>query len=210
MVSERNRILNLIEYVKSLGIEVNYGKNKARGNKGFFKAKVDNFRIDIAQDLSDEEALRVLVHEFSHYIHFKHDKTLKSLDFIIQDINNELWGELITLTVDAIPKETIKPLFELQNSLMSEIKLLKTNFLNLNILKLQQKQKYLKKVNAKIARINRYYNNATELFARSIEQFFINPDAFKIIAPLLSRYYYRFLDEKKDNEFNEFYSLMLK
>ena len=37
MVSERNRIIRLKEYFESLGIEVNIGKNKARGNKGFFR-----------------------------------------------------------------------------------------------------------------------------------------------------------------------------
>ena len=37
MASERNRILDVLNYVESCGIEVNIGKNKARGNKGFFE-----------------------------------------------------------------------------------------------------------------------------------------------------------------------------
>ena len=39
MVSTRNRILNLVDYIESTGIVVNIGKNKAQGNKGFFKDK---------------------------------------------------------------------------------------------------------------------------------------------------------------------------
>ena len=41
------------------------------------------------------------MHEFAHYVHYTYDKTLKSLDFII-DENDELTEELIKLTVDSI------------------------------------------------------------------------------------------------------------
>lgn len=111
MVSKRNRVLNLINYIESLGVQVNIKKNTARGNKGFFKALSPyNYRIDISKVISDDDILRVLVHEFAHYIHFKNDKTLQSLNFILDDYDAK--QELIELTVDSISKSTVKPLFD--------------------------------------------------------------------------------------------------
>ena len=37
-------------------------------------------------ELSDEEVLSVLLHEFAHYVHYKHDKKLKSLDFAFDEL----------------------------------------------------------------------------------------------------------------------------
>ena len=36
MADKRDRILELTKYIESLGVQVNLGKNKARGNKGIF------------------------------------------------------------------------------------------------------------------------------------------------------------------------------
>lgn len=190
MASERNRILNLINYLESLDIKTNWGKNKAQGNKGFFRVKSNQYRIDISKNLSDSEALRVLVHEFAHYIHFKNDKTLKTLDFLNIKINDDITEELISITVDSIPKETIEPLFKLKNELKNSIKEIQSNKSNfITNIELNSKQKILNRINAKISRINRYYNSPTELFARSMEKFILEPEDFKKSAPLLHKIY---------------------
>lgn len=194
MVSDRDRILKLREYLESLGLVVNLGRNKARGNKGFFAVKSEKFRIDLSKDLSDAEALRVLVHEFSHYIHYKNDKTLKSLNFLNAEIDDVLMEELISTTVDLIPKETIKPLFDLRETLKKEIKTKQNQKFSLFMqFELQSSQKKLYRINRKISKINRYYNSMTELFARSMEEFLLKTEAFKLKAPNLYLLYSDFL-----------------
>lgn len=183
MACERNRILDIVQYFESLGIEVNIGKNKARGNKGFFKACNKNFRIDIAKGQSEETILKTLVHEFAHYVHYNYDKTLKSLDFII-DENDELTEELIKLTVESIPKNSIAPIFKAKEEIKSEISKSSLNPFKLNFL-----QKELRRINSKISRLNRYYNSPTELFARSIETYLLNRDTFIKNAPNLAKSY---------------------
>ena len=209
MVSERDRILKLSEYLESLGLVVNLGKNKARGNKGFFAVKSEKFRIDLSKDLSDAEALRVLVHEFSHYIHYKNDKTLKSLSFLNAEINDTLMEELIATTVESIPKETVKPLFELQETLKKEIGVLQNQkFGLLTGLDIQSKQKILNSINRKISKINRYYNSMTELFARSMEKFLLEVDDFKLKYPNLYILYSNFT--KYNSELSCFKNLLRK
>ena len=111
MVSERDRIIELSRYFNSLGIEVNIGKNKAQGNKGFFKSQGDSFRIDISKGLDDAAILSTLVHEYAHYIHYQYDKSLKALGFLTTNFTDVMQEELLNLTVLSIPKESIKPFF---------------------------------------------------------------------------------------------------
>ena len=121
MAGQRDRILVLKDYVESLGIEVNIGKNRARGNKGFFKSQNGKYRIDISKGISDAEKLKILVHEFSHFVHYKYDKTLKSLDFIFKDTYKNYENDLINLTVDSIPKSTVSPLFNLKDEIVNDL-----------------------------------------------------------------------------------------
>lgn len=180
MACERNRILEIVQYFESLGIEVNIGKNKARGNRGFFKVKNECFRIDIAKNQSEEVVLRTLVHEFAHFVHYNYDKKLKSLNFIIDDNDIELQEELIKLTVDSIPKASIKPLFDYKEELETRLK---------NIPKWSFERPYyekaLRSTNRKISRMNNYYNSPTELFARSIESYITDNEKFTQRAPKL-------------------------
>ena len=121
MAGQRDRILKIINYLESLGIEVNIGKNKARGNKGFFKTNNNSYRIDISKGLSEEETLRVLVHELAHYVHYCEDKTLKSLNFIFGKDYENFQEDLISLTVDAVPKDFANKLFDIRDSIKNEI-----------------------------------------------------------------------------------------
>lgn len=72
MVYDRTKPLtkrNVVDFLKSLDIEVKTN-TKARGNQGLYQRN----RIDIAQGLTEERAVEVLVHEFAHHIHYKIDK----------------------------------------------------------------------------------------------------------------------------------------
>lgn len=131
MDCERNRIIKIVEYLKSLGIEVNIGKNKARGNRGLFKVSNNKFKIDIAKNQDDNIVLRTLVHEFAHFVHYHYDKTLQSLDFIFGNESNNLIEELIQLTVDSIPKSSVQSIFDAKKHLQDEIKIIATSIAKL-------------------------------------------------------------------------------
>ena len=124
MACERDRIIELREYLSSLGISVNIGKNKARGHKGIFMQGVNVSRIDIAHNVEKEKIPSVIVHEFAHYIHYQYDKSLKSLDFIFSDFNDDLKEELIQITIEEVPKEFASALYLKKENLNTELKLL--------------------------------------------------------------------------------------
>lgn len=213
MAGQRNRIIELVDFIEQQGVEVNIAKNKARGNKGFFRVKGDRFRIDISKSLDEKSVLSTLVHEFSHFVHYKYDKTLKSLDFIFDNTNNDLINEMINLTVDSIPKESVAPMFKQKEDVKKEIKELcakiqkkypdfKPNnltypplerklrwmFFDENVktyLEIKYRQKILNRINSRINRLNRYYNSPTELFARTMEAYVFDKENFKQRAPRL-------------------------
>ena len=96
MDDKRNIIIALKNYIESLGVVVNIGKTKARGNKGFFLNRgVGSYRIDISKNIDDDATLSTLLHEYAHYIHYKYDSSLKSLDFIFDDFSGDIKEELI-------------------------------------------------------------------------------------------------------------------
>ena len=83
----------LIRYISSLGITVKT-VTKARGNKGFFKEG----RIDVSKNLDDDSAVRVLVHEFSHYINYKLDNKLQNLKTVLGNDSEIIRKELSEVT----------------------------------------------------------------------------------------------------------------
>lgn len=141
MVSERDRIIDVVQYIESLGIEVNIGKNKARGNKGFFKFDGSKFRIDIAKGQNEDAILKTLAHEFAHFVHYRYDKTLKSLNFIFDD-SKDITKELLDITVEMIPKISVEPLFTKKEKLKTEISDLEKELDNLNLEILENKIKF--------------------------------------------------------------------
>lgn len=242
MVSQRNRVIRLSEYIKNCGVEVNIARNKARGNHGFFKVQGNKFRIDISKEISEDETVTVLIHEFAHFVHYNYDKKLKDLSFIFKDLTDTIQEELINITVSSISKKEIKPFFEKKSLLKKDIqdltnlilescdkkkltecvgilekdikskglnfllkydrvKLLKgftpklytisnldnnsEGLLNTSVLylKLNSKQRELKRLNSKISRINKYYNSPTELFARAFTIYLTDREQMRKIAP---------------------------
>lgn len=261
MACERDCIIRFIDYIESLGIEINLGKNKARGNKGFFKARGVNYRIDVSKGLSDEEKLKVLVHEFVHYVHFTHDRTLKSAEFLFGEDTESYEEDLIKLTVESIPKSTAEPLFAKKSRLKKEtseiVKLLKKSFPdfrqslpykplekslknplkyllkydrvkvfegfkfkiysieNINTdfpelseecrlyIRLQSKQRALRRINSRISKLNRYYNNLSELISRSFEYFITEPETMSAKTPRLYNFYKDYIASKQDKLLTE-------
>ena len=88
---------NKLKYIESFGVQVNIGKNKARGNKGYFQAKSSRFRIDIAKNLTEISIIQTLAHEFAHWILHKkiinklskEKKMIPYLSCTERDIKNE-------------------------------------------------------------------------------------------------------------------------
>ena len=238
MASERNRILDLIDYVRTCGIVVNFGKNKARGNRGFFKVVGKDFRIDIAKGLPENYILGTISHEFAHYVHYTYDKNLKDLGFVFSLMDDDIVEELLKITVELLPKSSVEPFFKKKevlekdiNLLMSKlydsfpdfkksngVKLIENRIKNTDMkyllkydmvnvqsitgavkkysigslsmdseieiyLHLKSKQRALKRLNSRIARLNKYYNLPTELFARAFEMYILNKDKLAQIAP---------------------------
>ena len=248
MAGERDRIVKLASYIESLGIQLNIGKNKAKGNKGIFKTDSKRYRIDVAKNLSDDEMLHVLVHELAHYAHYCNNKSLSSLDFIFKDGFEKFEEDLLKLTVNAIPKDFASQLFNQKAEVKKEIKSIsnaiksiypdiklsiknnpiekdikKTEYKylmkydrvkirynlstriytidnltrdfpdikpeHLSYIKLSSLKRRLNRINSKISRLNRYYNSPTELFARSVECFILNPSYMEKETPELYSYY---------------------
>lgn len=124
MYSKSTTLDNLISHLESFGIDVNVGKNKARGNKGIFISRRNNFRIDISKNA--ENPLPVLIHEFSHYVHSLYDKSLNSLDFVFGEITDEIKEELINITVQDVSKNFATELFNKKAEINLQIKNLAT------------------------------------------------------------------------------------
>jgi len=173
MAGEGNRIINLVKYAESLGIDINIGKNRAYGNKGLFKVNGSKYRIDISKTLTENEKLAVLIHEISHYIHYKYDKTLKNLDFIFKDFVGEYENELIELTVDSIPKDYAMIFFNEKQSLNNEIKKL-TESIKLNYPEIELSDK----------------NNPIEKEILKCEfKYLLNHDAVKVYSTFSNKLY---------------------
>ena len=136
MACQRDRIIKLKDYIESFGIKVNIGKNKARGNRGVFINKGNLSRIDVSQCINYEDSASVLVHEFFHYLHYKNDRTMKSLDFSFGKTNDVILEELINVTVQFVPKTFATSLFDAKSSVLKEISeltsIIKSEYPNFN------------------------------------------------------------------------------
>ncbi len=86
----------MVVFLRSLGLVV-HTNTKARGHQGFFLKN----RIDISNNICFKRKIEVLIHEFTHYIHYKIDsqigKTHGNLEILfpnadIKRIENELFS----------------------------------------------------------------------------------------------------------------------
>ena len=235
----------LIEYIKSLGVEVNT-VTKAGGNRGFYKEG----RIDISRLLDDYSAVRALIHEYAHYVSSKFDKKIENLEIIFRAEDDKLRPELLKVTAYVDKNALCSALFEERAKLKKSIKELtalireryphfkpneelkefkrytlwsdagylekydkvklhswfshkiysistvKSDFPNMpevfvHYIKLRSKQRRRAKITRRISKLNKYYSDPSELFARFIEGLYIDADKVKELAPYA---YERFME----------------
>ncbi len=125
---EYKKIFNsMTDYVRSLGIVVNTS-TKARGHQGFFLKN----RIDISTNISYERKIEVLIHEFTHYIHYKIDdsiyKTHGDLNKIFPNADiKRIEKELLCVTRFIDKSKALNNLNLLKDKISSEITLLDKN-----------------------------------------------------------------------------------
>lgn len=241
MAGERNKLIDLIHCIESLGVIVNLGKNKARGNKGIFCKSRDCYRIDISKNIDEQARLSTLLHEFAHYIHYKYDNSLKSLDFIFPFMSPVEQEELLKVTVNNVPKDFASSLFVAKEKyttankelarylksiypefkvsepfsplehyitfpvkyflkydkirLFSKVYAVETlendfNYMSkaqISYIRLKSNQRKISRINSKINRLNKYYNQPSELWARFFELFFMERSAVKTLAPVITQ-----------------------
>ena len=106
----------LINYFKSLGLEVNTS-TKARGHQGFFL----NNRIDISKNVKEERVVPTLLHEFAHFIHSKIEPSVNrtggSLERIFNSINPVYQKELTRVTQFVDESSRLVKLYEMRDKL---------------------------------------------------------------------------------------------
>lgn len=236
MVSQRNQLKELERYLSRIGISVNIGKNKARGNQGIFIAGKE-LRIDVSNAVDENARLSILLHEFAHYVHYCYDHKLKSLKCIFGELTENEEEELLRVTVHKIPKDSAKFLYSKKNTIKNDIRILsnvikehypefvkskpfkkieqnlscpvkyllrydRIKYLNkiysiediekdfpkysdyeFAYIKLKSKQRFLSRINSKINKLNKYYNEPTELWARFCELFYTDRNMLAKLAP---------------------------
>jgi len=114
--------IDMVAFLRNLGLTVNTN-TKARGHQGFFF----NNRIDISHNLSDKRKIEVLIHEFTHFVHYQIEsdilKTQGSLKALfpsadIKTIEDELYK--VTRFVDT--NKSYSLLEEQKSKISQEIK----------------------------------------------------------------------------------------
>lgn len=236
MADKRDCFIELKRYIESLGIKVNIGKNKARGNKGIFCYKGNTYRIDISKDIDSQAAYSTLLHEFAHFIHYKYDKSLKSLDFVFENLSEDEQEELLNVTVKNVPKEFALSLYDLKKQLSDENKLLAKkikdvypdfkmsepfrkierglmfsfsfNDIQTAYLNLKSNQKNISKINSKINKLNKYYNQPSELWARFFELYFTNHCCAEKTAPQITKRFRQIIDCERITEISDIFKIL--
>lgn len=113
---------DMVNFVRSLGLTVNT-KTKARGHQGFFLKN----RIDISSNISYERKIEVLIHEFTHYIHFRIDKNIHKshgdLEILFPNSDIErIEKELLIVTRFVDTNKGLKLLAQQRDRVLAEIK----------------------------------------------------------------------------------------
>ena len=114
----------MVEFIRSVGLTVNT-TTKARGHQGFFLKD----RIDISTELSIQRKIEVLIHEFTHHIHYKIDphvyKTHGDLSILFPNSDiKRIEEELLCITRFITNNKASKTLLTQKENTLAEIKTL--------------------------------------------------------------------------------------
>ncbi len=142
---------DLINYIKSLGIEV-HTSTKARGHNGFFLKN----RIDVSKNAPDK--IPTLIHEFAHYIHSKiepgMEKTGGTLEALFKTDDPRIEKELLAVTHFVDENSLCKKLESHKTVVKEQIKkcesIIKQDYPKfMRSKKFKEFEKYIKKTDAK-------------------------------------------------------------
>lgn len=118
----KNTFKRMVEFIRSLGVKVNTN-TKARGHQGFFLKN----RIDISTELPIQRKIEVLIHEFTHHVHYKIDpdvhKTHGDLSILFPNADIErIEEELLCVTMFIANNKSSSSLVEQRDKTLTEIK----------------------------------------------------------------------------------------
>ena len=189
----------LIKYLKILGIEV-HTTTKARGHQGFFLKN----RIDISKNVPKDKKIRVILHEFAHYIHSKiepnMEKTGGTIHMLFQSDDQNIVNELLEVT-HFVDENSLCKKLEYHKSLVKEKikeyeKIIKKDYPKfMRSKKFKEFEKYIKKSDAKyllkydrIKLIKGFFNKSSKIYTiNNIEKDFSDmPKAFAAYIRLYS------------------------
>lgn len=95
----------LINFIKSLGVEVNT-TTKARGYQGFYMKN----RIDVSKNVSKDRFVPTLIHEFAHYVHSQIEpfveKTGGTLEVLFDDKNISVYQDELYAVTNIVDKNS--------------------------------------------------------------------------------------------------------
>jgi len=114
----------MVSYLRDLGLVVNTN-TKARGHQGFFLKN----RIDISTDLDEKRKIEVLIHEFTHFVHYQLDsnviKNHGSLEVLFPNANiDKISTELYEVTRFVDKNKSYQILKEQHDKTLIDIKIL--------------------------------------------------------------------------------------
>ncbi len=112
----------MVNFVRSLGLDVNTN-TKARGHQGFFLKN----RIDISSNICFKRKIEVLIHEFTHYIHYQIDPSITkshgSLSILFPNSDVErIESELFRITKFIDQNKALHTLYTQREKTLDEIK----------------------------------------------------------------------------------------
>lgn len=118
----KNTFKRMVEFIRSLGLTVNTN-TKARGHQGFFLKN----RIDISTELPIQRKIEVLIHEFTHHVHYKIDpnvyKTHGDLSILFPNADIErVEEELLCVTRFIANNKSSSALLSQKDKTIAEIK----------------------------------------------------------------------------------------
>ncbi len=209
----------LIEYFKSLGLEVHTG-TKARGHQGFF---IKN-RIDISKNTPENRLVPTLLHEFAHYIHSKIEPEMNKSGGTFKKLflsENPIYkDELIKVTNFVDENSLCVKLYEHKDRIKSKIKeqekIIKSDYPNFQrSKKFKEFDKFIRKSSAKyLLKYDRvkvieggFFSKKTQIYTiDSIETDFPDmPDAFRAYIRLKSLQRKQARISSKINRYRKYY-----